>query len=113
MKYAFKSTASALLGNGRCADVFTPWNVIIDTEEQTITITKRNRIMIGVDEDTLAFRFIRRVTIDQHVFGADITIKAVGGSLTAYSMDKRDCKKIKEILMEYNRTKKSRGIIFG
>ena len=113
MRYTFKSTTSALLGNGRGADVFTPWNVIIDTDEQTITLTKRNRIMIGVDENTIAFRFIRRVTIDQHVFGADITIKAVGGTLTAYSMDKKDCKKIKEILMEYNNTRRKGGIVFA
>ena len=43
----------------------------------------------------------------------DITIKAGGGSITAYSMDKNDCKKIKEILMEFNRTRKGRGIIFA
>ena len=113
MRCSFTSTKSALLGNGRGADVFTPWTVTIDTDEQTITVSKRNRIMIGVDEDTIAFRFIRRVTIDQHVFGADITIKAVGGSITAYSLDKNDCKKIKEILMEFNRTRKGRGIIFA
>ena len=113
MRYTFKSTWSAMVANGRAADAMTPWTVIIDTDEQTITLSKRNRILIGVDEDTIAFRFIRRVTIDQHVFGADITIKAVGGSITAYSMDKNDCKKIKEILMEFNRTRKGRGIIFA
>ena len=113
MRYTFKSTTSALLGNGRGADVLTPWTLIIDTDEETISVIKRNRIMIGVDEDTIAFRFIRRVKIDAHVFGADITIKAVGGCLTAYSLDKKDCKRIKEILMEYNSTRKKGGIIFG
>ena len=29
----------------------------------------------------LAFRYIRRVTIDEHLFGADITISAVGGGV--------------------------------
>ena len=113
MRYTFKSTWSAMVANGRAADAMTPWTVIIDTDEQTITLSKRNRILIGVDEDTIAFRFIRRVTIDQHVFGADITIKAVGGSITAYSMDKNDCKKIKEILMEYNNTRRKGGIVFA
>ena len=102
-----------MVANGRAADAMTPWTVIIDTDEQTITLSKRNRILIGVDEDTIAFRFIRRVTIDQHVFGADITIKAVGGTLTAYSMEKKDCKKIKEILMEYNNTRRKGGIVFA
>ena len=113
MRYTFKSTWSAMVANGRAADAMTPWTVIIDTDEQTITLSKRNRILIGVDEDTIAFRFIRRVTIDQHVFGADITIKAVGGTLTAYSMEKKDCKKIKEILMEYNNTRRKGGIVFA
>ena len=113
MRYSFTSSKSALVANGRGLDVMTPWSLIIDTDEQTITITKRNRIMIGVDEDTIAFRFIRRVKIDAHVFGADITIKAVGGSLTAYCLDKKDCKRIKEILMDFNSTQKKGGIIFG
>lgn len=112
MRYTFTSSFAAMIANGRATQI-TPWKVIIDTDEQTISVTKRNRILIGVDEDTIAFRFIRRVTIDQHVFGADITIKVVGGSITAYSLDKNDCKKIKEILMEFNRTRKGRGIIFA
>ena len=112
MRYTFTSSFAAMIANGRATQI-TPWNVIIDTDEQTISVTKRNRILIGVDEDTIAFRFIRRVTINQHVFGADITIKAIGGTLTAYSMEKKDCKKIKEILMEYNNTRRKGGIVFA
>lgn len=112
MRYTFTSSFAAMIANGRATQI-TPWKVIIDTDEQTISVTKRNRILIGVDEDTIAFRFIRRVTINQHVFGADITIKAVGGTLTAYSMEKKDCKKIKEILMEYNNTRRKGGIVFA
>ena len=112
MRYTFTSSFAAMIANGRATQI-TPWKVIIDTDEQTISVTKRNRILIGVDEDTIAFRFIRRVTINQHVFGADITIKAIGGTLTAYSMEKKDCKKIKEILMEYNNTRRKGGIVFA
>lgn len=113
MTYKFSSSEAALLANGHAADVLTPWTIIIDTDEQTITVSKRNRILIGVDEDTLAFRFIRRVTIDQHLIGADITIQAVGGRLTAKCLDKSACKRIKEILMEYNKTSKSKVNIFS
>ena len=70
MRCKFSSSEAALLANGHAADVLTPWTIIIDTDEQTITVSKRNRILIGVDEDTLAFRFIRRVVIDQHFIGA-------------------------------------------
>ncbi len=111
MKYTFTSSFAAMVANGKVSAV-TPWQIIIDTDKQTITLSKRNKILIGVDEDTIAFRFIRRVTIDQHVLGADITINTINDSITACCMDKKDCKKIKDILMEYNNSKDD-GIVFG
>lgn len=75
--------------------------------------SQSNRILIGVDEDTLAFRFIRRVVIDQHLIGADITIQAVGGKLTAKCLDKSACKKIKQILMDYNKSSRTGHTIFS
>ena len=113
MRYKFSSSEAALVANGHAADVLTPWTIIIDTDEQTITVSKRNRILIGVDEDTLAFRFIRRVVIDQHLIGADITIQAVGGKLTAKCLDKSDCKRIKDLLMNYNKNSKIKHNIFS
>lgn len=113
MRYSFTSSEAVLLANGRAGDILRPWTLTIDTDDQTISVSKRNKYFIGVDEDTLAFRFIRRITIDQHLIGADITIKAVGGSLTACGLDKSDCKRIKQILMDYNRQSKGKGIIFS
>lgn len=113
MTYTYSSSEVALVANGHAADVLTPWTIIIDTDDQTITVRKRNRILIGVDEDTLAFRFIRRVMIDEHLIGADITIQAVGGKLTAKCLDKSDCKRIKDLLMNYNKTSKTRHNIFS
>ncbi len=113
MTYKFSSSEASLLANGHAADILTPWQIEIDTNEQTITIRKRNKYLIGVDEDTLAFRFIRRVTIDQHLIGADITIQAVGGKLTAKCLDKSDCKKIRQILMDYNEKSKTKHNIFS
>ena len=113
MTYKFSSSEASLLANGHAADILTPWNIEIDTDEQTITVSKRNKYLIGVDEDSLAFRFIRRVVIDQHLIGADITIQAVGGKLTAKCLDKSACKRIKEILMDYNKSSKSKVNIFS
>ena len=98
MTYKFSSSEASLLANGHAADILTPW---------------RNRILIGVDEDTLAFRFIRRVVIDQHLIGADITIQAVGGKLTARCLEKSDCKRIKDLLMNYNKTSQTKHNIFS
>ena len=113
MRYTFTSSDAMLIANGRAGDVLRPWTLTIDTDEETISVSKRNKYFIGTDTDTLAFRFIRRITIDEHFVGADITIKAVGGSLTACSLEKNECRRIKEILMDYNKTKKGRGIIFS
>ncbi len=113
MRYTFSSSEAALVANGRAADILTPWSVVIDTDEQTISVSKRNRYLIGVDEENLAFRFVRRVMIDEHLIGADITIQVVGGKLTAYCLGKDDCKKIKSILMEYNKKSKVKANIFA
>lgn len=113
MTYSYSSSEAALLANGRAADILTPWQIEIDTDEQTITIRKRNKYLIGVDEDTLAFRFIRRVVVDEHLIGADITIQAVGGKLTAKCLDKSDCKLIKDLLMNYNKNSKIKHNIFS
>lgn len=112
MRYTFSSSIAAMAANGTL-NTITPWEVIVDTTEQTITVRKRNKILIGVDEDTLAFRFIRRVTVDQHLIGADITIQAVGGKLTAKCLDKSDCKRIKDLLMNYNKNSKIKHNIFS
>ena len=36
MKYYFSSSEASLLANGYAADILTPWNIEIDTDEQTI-----------------------------------------------------------------------------
>lgn len=113
MKYRFESSATALVAMGKAMDAITPWEIEIDTTEQTITVRKRNKYLIGKDEDTLAFRFIRRVVIDEHLIGADITIQAVGGKLIAYGLEKSDCKRIKQILMKYNKESGTKHNIFS
>lgn len=112
MRYEFTSSAAAMAANGNLSEI-TPWRLIIDTDEQTITVSKRNKFIIGTDEETLAFRSIRRVDIDEHLIGADITIQAVGGKLTARSMAKSDCRRIKQILMEQNKKSETKSIIFS
>jgi len=113
MKFETSSSSNALVMNGKGAHVVNPWHIIIDTDEETITVRKRNAILIGVDEQICAFRFIRSITIDQHLFGADIHIKVVGGLASAYCIPKSDAKEIKKILLEYNQTKKGKGIVFS
>ncbi len=113
MRFETSSSANALVMNGKPAHVANPWVIIVDTDEQTITVKKRNWFLIGKDEQIIAFRFIRSITIDTHLFGADINIKAIGGKVAAYCIPKSDARKIKDILIEYNQQKNGRGIIFA
>ncbi|MFM7682899.1 MAG: hypothetical protein ACKO7P_09145 [Bacteroidota bacterium] len=113
MKLEKSSSASSLIANGKSAHVVNPWSLIIDTDEETITVSKRNRFLIGKDTQILAFKFIRSITIDEHLIGADIHIKVVGGNASVFCFSKSDVDEIKEILLEYNQTKKGRGILFS
>ena len=82
--------------------------LIMNTKEaikngfETITIRKRNWHLIGSDEQTLAFKRVRSISIDEHFIGADIHIKVVGGTASVFCLSKGDARKIKEILLEFN-----------
>lgn len=113
MRFEAKSTEAALAANGKMINAATPWHIIIDTDAETITIRKRNLTLIGVDEDILAFRYIRRILIYEHLIGADIEIRVVGGSAMAYCLSKKDCKRIKQMLLDYNASHRGKQIVFG
>jgi hypothetical protein len=113
MIFKASSSSSSLMANSKGAHIANPWTLIIDTAEETITVSKRNKFLIGKDSQTLAFKFIRSITIDEHLIGADMHIKVVGGKASVFYFSKSDVRKIKEILLEYNQTKKGGGIIFS
>ena len=103
MKYKFSSSQVVMAAHGEISNALTPWHVIIDTNDETVSVTKRNKYLIGVDQDTIDFRHIRCVSIDEHLLGADIRISTSGGTLTAYYFSKSDCKRIKKILLSYSK----------
>lgn len=113
MKFESRSSDSALIANGKGFHVANPRKIIVDTDEETITVSKRNWFLVGKDTQILAFRFIRSININQHLIGADIHIKVQGGKASAFCISKSDANKIKELLLEYNMNKKGRGIIFS
>ena len=107
-----KSTFISLLLNGKIEHILNPWHIIVDLNELTITIKKRNWYLIGFDTQKYSFRYIRSISVDTHLFGADINIKVMGGSAQAYSINKRIAKQIESILIQYNNQKKGKHIIF-
>jgi len=112
MIYKTKSKFWTLLLNGKIEDLISPWFLIVDLEKETITVEKRNWFYIGKNQDIIAFRFIRHISITAHLFGADIFIKAIGGSVTACYLPKKQINKIRDVLIEYDQTK-THHIIFS
>jgi hypothetical protein len=100
----FKASSSifSLILNLKFEFIFIPWKIIVDTENEIITIEQRNWFLIGKDSNTIAFRFIRSVHINQHILGSDLTIKVFGSSVTAYFISYKNAEKIRQILINYN-----------
>lgn len=113
MRFEARSRELAMLFNGKLINALTPWRIIVDTDAETITVRKRNFILIGVDEEVHSFRFVRRITIDEHLIGADLEIKVVGGTAKVYCLSKKDCKQIKQMLISYNINKKGKGVVIS
>jgi len=107
-----KSSISALFFNGQIAHIINPWILIVDYENETITVEKRNWYFIGVNKNIIAFRFIRNIRVDEHLFGANISIKATGGWVMANYISKNDADTIKNSLFEYNKNRNNH-IIFS
>jgi hypothetical protein len=113
MKFEASSSIIALIFNGKIPHILNPWKIIIDTNDEYIIVRKRNWYLIGVDQQVLSFRYIRNISIDQHLFGSDIHIKIIGGKNSAYYISKSNVNKIKSMLLEYNKTRRGKTIIFS
>jgi len=107
-----RSTFWSLLFNGKINHVLNPWNIIVDMNELTLTVKKRNWFLIGFDSQKYSFRYIRSVSIDTHLFGADITIKVMGAQAKAFCISKKIAKEIEEVLIEYDNQKGGKHFIF-
>lgn len=107
-----KSSIISLITNGRFTHILTPWKIIVDLNELTITIKKRNWFLIGFDTNTYAFKYVRNILIDSHLFGADIKVRVIGGNAEALSIPKKIALKIKDLLIQYNNQKNKKHVVF-
>ena len=112
MIYKAKSSLINMFLNGKLEDLYCPWVLIVNFENETITVEKRTWFFFGKDINIVAFRFIRSISIEDHLFGSDISIKVVGGWINANYLRKKDINNIKKLLIDYNQTK-SNHIIFS
>lgn len=107
-----KSSLIALFFNGQLAHIINPWVLSVDYENETITVEKRNWYFIGINKNIIAFRFISNIRVDEHLFGANISIKATGGWVEAKFLSKNDAEIFKNSLFEYNKGRNNH-IIFS
>lgn len=107
-----RSTIISLLLMGKISHILNPWNVIVNMQELTITIKKRNWFLIGFDTHTYAFRYVRSVEIDTHLFGADLNIRVMGATAKVFCIKKKKAKRIEDILIQYNNQKGSKHFVF-
>lgn len=92
---SMKSTLISLIFTGRIQNLLTPWEIIIDFDSLVLTFRKRNWHLISSDENVVPFRYIRRIDIDRHLFGAEVNIKVYGsGTLSVNSIIKKGLKKL-------------------
>lgn len=106
-----KSSSIALFMNFQVEHILNPWILKLDLNEQSLTVEKRNWYLIGKDRNTIAFRFVRSVKVNEHLFGADVVIRVVGGTIEAKYLKKREVRRLKQVLMEYNSGKT--GFVFS
>lgn len=110
--FCYYSNKLFLILNGKIEEVFTPWKIEIDFQLEMITIKKRNWYLIGINESIHAFRFIRKIEIIQHLFGADIEIRSIGNTSKIFCLKKIHAEEIKIALIDYNQKSKG-GFIIG
>ena len=113
MVFKTQSSRTSLLSFGKLDDMVTPSALEVDFDKQEIVVSKRNWHLIGVDRDVFFFRHIRRLTIDTHLIGADVTIRIVGSKCHIPSIPKADAKELMRLFREYNENNPKHAVIIG
>lgn len=99
MKYKFSSSFLSLFFNFKIEHILFPWCLILNLNDNTITLKKRNWYLIGINSQTIPINKIREIYINEHLIGSDIFIKIYASSISALYLSKKDSHKIKEILI--------------
>jgi hypothetical protein len=109
-----KATGSFLsnifFGSNPALDWLVPWTMVIDSDMEHVIVSKRNYYFIGIDKDVVPFRNIRRVSLDTHLFGADLVLKVIGtGTIRARCLKKREAKRLYEYCLKEITSNKKRS----
>lgn len=103
MNKEYASNPIALFFFGKWWDILCPWVLTLNYQDSILKVSKRNWFLIGVDEQIVPFRLIRRININTHFWGADVEISVFGsGKISACCLSKSDAQEIKNVLINNN-----------
>ena len=88
-----------------------PWKLNIDFKNEILEVKQRNWFLIGYTTNTVSLRFIKNISIQEHLFGANIYIKTMGQNFMVKYLEKNEAEKIKNLLLEFNKNKGKQIII--
>lgn len=83
----------------RFVDYWTPYHLLVNTNEKRIEIRKRNWFYFGVNKKVYNYGQIRNIFIDEHLITADLFIKVYAGSVSCYWISKKDANAIKNFIL--------------
>jgi hypothetical protein len=95
-----RQAGSILDGRALAArDFVFPFNLWLDSENKTLTVTKRNWFIVGIDTKSFNFGQIRNVFVDEHLLTASVTIRVYAGKIECHWFRKSDANKFRDALM--------------
>lgn len=93
--------SNVFFGENKYLDWLVPWTITIDTEAEHIIVSKRNYYFIGIDRDVVPFRNLRRISLDTHLFGADLHLKVYGtGTISAKCLKTIEAERLYKFCLE-------------
>jgi len=77
----------------------TPWRLILDSNNNKITLKKRNWYFMGVNTQTFNFGKVRNVLNDEKAMTSDIHLQVYAGSVSGYYFPKKHAKMLGKLMI--------------
>jgi hypothetical protein len=99
MKKTFKTSKFTSMIHLAIGYILRPKTIVVDDEDKSLRILRRNWHFISVDEQYLRAKTIRKIKVDKHIFGATIIYEAWGSKAEISHLKKKDADKIMQTLL--------------
>lgn len=79
--------------------VLRPETIIVDQDDKSVRIIRRNWHFISCDEQYLRAKTVRNIKVDKHIFGATVTYQAWGSKAEINQISKKNADAIMQALL--------------